>query len=336
MSSAQISDIEFDPDVYASYMQENDPALNAFLASGALVSDSTLNARAAGEAEITSIPFWKDLDNSDENISSDDPGTSATPDKIETGKMVARTVHINNLWETMNLAAEISAQEPMRQIQSRTNNYWVNRMSDRLQGTQTGLFLENEAGTGDMIIDVSIEDGNAAVDANLWSFETFVDGYSTMGENANKLALLAVHPQVMKRMRKENNIEFIQDSVTGLMIPMYNGLRVVEDKKQPVIAGSTSGFRYVSTIYGAGAFALGEALAKRPVAVEFDEKAGNGAGLETLAERKQWIIHPGGYSWVEGTIAGQSPTVAEVSLAVHWNREYDRENVALAFVVTNG
>jgi len=335
MASTQISDIAFDPDVYASYMQENDPALNAFLASGALVSDATLNARAAGEAEITTIPFWKDLDNSDENISSDNPATMATPDKIETGKMVARTVHINNLWETMNLAAEISAQEPMLQIQSRTNTYWVNRMSDRLQGTQTGLFLENEAGTGDMIIDVSTEDGDNAVAGNKWSFETFVDGYSTMGENANKLALLAVHPEVMKTMRKENNIEFIQDSVTGLSIPMYNGLRVIEDKKQPVIAGTTTGFRYVSTIYGAGAFALGEALAKRPVAVEFDEKAGNGAGLETLAERKQWIIHPGGYAWQEATVAGQSPTVAECALPANWARQFERENVALAFIVTN-
>jgi hypothetical protein len=335
MASTQISDIAFDPDVYASYMQENDPALNAFLASGALVSDATLNARAMGEAEITTIPFWKDLDNSDENISSDNPATMATPDKIETGKMVARTVHINNLWETMNLAAEISAQEPMLQIQSRTNTYWVNRMSDRLQGTQTGLFLENEAGTGDMIIDVSTEDGDNAVAANKWSFETFVDGYSTMGENSNKLAMISVHPEQMKVMRKENNIEFIQDSVTGLNIPFYNGLRVVEDKKQPVIAGTTSGFRYVATIYGTGAFGLGEALAKRPVAVEFDEKACDGAGLETLAERKQWIIHPGGYAWQEATVAGQSPTVAECALPANWVRQFERENVALAFVVTN-
>jgi hypothetical protein len=335
MASTQISDIEFDPDVYASYMQENDPALNAFLASGALTSDPILNARAAGEAEVTSIPFWKDLDSSGENISSDDPGSFAVPDKIDTGKMVARTVHINNLWETMNLAAEISAQEPMRQIQSRTNNYWVNRMSDRLQGTQTGLFLENEAGTGDMIHDISLETTVGVDDTNRFNFDAFVDAYSTMGENSNKLALISVHPEQMKKMRKENNIEFIQDSVTGLMIPFYNGLRVVEDKKQPVIAGTTSGFRYVATIYGSGAFGLGEALAKRPVAVEFDEKAGDGAGLETLAERKQWIIHPGGYAWVEGTIAGQSPTVAEVSLAVHWTREFERENVALAWLVTN-
>jgi hypothetical protein len=336
MSTTQIADINFDNDVYASYMQEDDPARNAFIASGAVTVDAILTARAAGEGELTTIPFWKDLDSSSENISSDDPGVSATPDKIETGKMVARNIHINNLWETSNLAAEISSEDPMMQIQSRTSNYWNNRLSARIQGMQTGMFLENEAGTGDMIVDVSIEDGDNATASNLWSFDTFVDGYSTMGENADRLSLLAVHPTVMKQMRKENNIDFVKDDMTGITIPMYNGLRVVEDKSQPVIAGTTSGFRYVSTIYAAGAFGFGQALSKRPVAVEYDEKAGNGAGIETLAERKQWLLHPGGYNWTETTVAGLSPTVAECALAANWTRAFDRENVALAWIVTNG
>lgn len=334
--TTRIADIEFDPDVYASYMQEDDPAKNAFIASGAVSVDPILTARASGEADTTSIPYWKDLDNSSENISSDDPAVFATPDKIETGKMRARRIHINNAWQTADLAAEISGTDPMMQIQSRTSNYWVNRLSLRIQAMQTGMFLENEAGTGDMIEDISIEDGDAATDANKWSFETFVNGYSTMGENANSLSLLAVHPVVMAKMRTENNIEFIQDSVTGLMIPTYNGLRVVEDKRQPVIAGTTSGFRYVSTIYAAGAFGMGQALAETPVEVEREALAGNGAGIETLVERKQMILHPGGYDWTETTVAGISPTVSECALAANWERKFERENVALAWIITNG
>ena len=335
MSTTQISDIAFDNDVYASYMQEDDPSRNAYIASGAIVVDPTLTARAAGPGEITTIPYWKDLDNSSENISSDDPSDMATPDKIGTGTMRARNIHINNLWGTSNLAAEISSTEPMKQIQSRTSNYWNNRLSIRVQGMQTGMFLENEAGSGDMIIDISTQDGDSATAANKFSFDAFVDTYSTMGENADKLKLLAVHPEQMKTMRKENNIEFIKDSETGLMIPTYNGLRVVEDKRQPVIAGTTSGFRYVATIYAAGAFAFGQALSKRPVAVEYDEKAGNGAGIETLAERKQWLLHPEGYDWTETTVAGLSPTVAECALAANWERKFLRENVAMAWLVTN-
>ena len=331
-----ISDIEFDADVYASYMQEDDTAKNAFISSGVIAVDPTLTARANGEADTTSIPYWNDLDNSSENISSDAPGTFATPSGIDTGKMRARRIHINNAWQTSDLAAEVSGQNPIAQIQSRTSNYWVNRLSARVQGMQTGLFLENEAGTGDMIVDVSIEDGDNALAANLWSFDTFVDGYSTMGENANKLALLVVHPVVMKQMRKENNIEFIKDSDTGLMIPFYNEMRVVEDKKQPVIAGTTSGFRYVSTVYAAGAFGMGQALAETPVEVERAALAGNGAGIETLVERKQMILHPGGYDWTETTVAAESPTVAECALPANWVRKFLRENVAMAWIVSNG
>ena len=65
------------------------------------------------------------------------------------------------------------------------------------------------------------------------------------------------------------------------------------------------------------------------------ERAGNGAGVETLVERKQWIIHPEGYKWTETTVAGLSPTVAEVALAANWERVFNRENIKLAFFVHN-
>ena len=73
----------------------------------------------------------------------------------------------------------------------------------------------------------------------------------------------------------------------------------------------------------------------RPVATEYDELAGNGAGVETLVERKQWIIHPEGYNWTESSVAGDSPTTAEVALAANWERKFQRENIKLAFFVHN-
>lgn len=337
MATTRLSDVQFDPDVYASYVRESHPDMNAFVASGVAVTNQQLQQRAAGEGDITTIPYWKDLAYDSENIGSDDPSVFATPDKISTGKMVARNSHINNAWQTANLVSEVlGSEDPMVEIQSKTSNYWENRFEARVQGIVTGLFLENEAGTGDMIYDISIEDGNNATAANLFDFEAFVDARATMGESASKLSLLAVHPVVYTRMIKEQNIEFIQDSETGVMIPTYNGYRVVEDKKMPVIAGTTSGFRYLSVLYKQGAFGYGDAPAKRPVAVEYDELAANGSGIETLVERKQWLIHPEGYKWNEVTVAGDSPTVAECALPANWTRVFERENVGLAFLVTNG
>ena len=338
MSTTRLSDVQFDEDVYATYVQENRPDRNAYTASGVAVTNALLSARAAGEGDITTIPYWKDLDISSENISSDDPTAKATPDKIGTGKQVARNAHINNAWQTANLVSDLlGSQDPMVQIASRTNAYWNNRFEARIQATTTGLYLSNVANNnGDMVVDISQEEGSTATSANKWNFDAFVDTIGTMGESADSLALIAVHPEVMKTMRKEQNIEFIQDSETGIMIPTYNGIRVVEDKKMPVFAGTTDGFRYLSVMYGPGVFGYGDAPAKRPVAVEYDELAGNGAGIETLVERKQWLIHPGGYKWLENTVAGDSPTVAECALADNWERTFDRENVNLAFMVTNG
>lgn len=336
MATTRLSDVQFDPDVYASYVQEDHPDRNAYVASGVAVTNSLLQARAAGEGDITSIPYWKDLAYDSENVSSDDPSSYATPDKIGTGKMVARNAHINNAWQTANLVSEVlGSEDPMSQIQSRTSKYWENRFEARIQAITTGIYLENAAGDEDMIYDVSTEDGDNATDSNKFNFSAFVQARATMGESADMLSLIAVHPKVYTDMVLNQDIEYIQDSETGIMIPFYNGYRVVEDKKLPTIAGTTSGVRYVSVLYKQGVFGYGDAPAKRPVAVEYDELAGNGAGVETLVERKQWLIHPEGYAWQEASVAGDSPTVAECALAANWERQFERENVGISFLVTN-
>lgn len=336
MPTVRLSDVQYDQDVYLSYLQENRTDKNAYVQSGVAVTNRQLQARVNGDGDTTSIPYWKDLDASTENISSDDPAVYATPQEIGTGKMQARRIHINNAWQTANLVSSVmGAENPMRQIASRTAAYWENRFAARIQAATLGIYLSNAAGTQDMIFDVSTEDGNNATAANRWDFGSFVDARATMGESAADLSLLAVHPDTMTQMVKQQQIEFIQDSETGVMIPTYNGYRVVEDKKLPVIAGTTSGVRYVSVLYRPGVFGYADGLPERPVATEFDELAANGAGIETLIERKQWLIHPEGYKWTETTVAAESPTEAEYALPANWERQFERENVGMAFYVHN-
>jgi len=337
MATVRLSDVKWDNDVYLSYMQEDRTAKNAFIASGAAVTNAQLQQRAAGEGDLTTIPYWKDLDATSENLSSDDPDVHATPQKITTDKHTARRVHLNNAWQTANLVASVmGTEDPMRQIATRTAAYWDERFAERVQKTVLGIYLDNiAANSSDMIKDISTQDGTNATAANKFNFEGFVDAVATMGESDDKLTLMGVHPMTLAQMRKENQIDFIQDSETGLLIPFYNGKRVIVDKKLPVIAGTTSGARYVSVLYGAGCIGYGMALPARPVATEYDELAGNGAGVETLVERKQWIIHPEGYNWTESSVAGESPTTAEVALAANWERKFLRENIKLAFFVHN-
>lgn len=336
MATVRLADVQFDEDVYLSYLQEDRPDKNAYIASGVAVTTNELQARANGEGGLTSIPYWKDLNAENENNSSDDPAVKATPEKIGTGLMAARKIFVNNGWQSANLVQSLlGGQDPMRQIASRTSAYWQQRFAARVQAITLGIFNENSAGTGDMIFDVAVEDATAVTADTKWTFDGFVDARATMGESASNLSLLAVHPDTLTQMIKQKDIEYIQDPDIGLQIPTYNGYRVVEDKKLPVIAGTTSGFKYVSVLYKAGAIGYGEGSPRRPVAVEFDEAAGNGAGIETMWERKEWLIHPEGYKFTDASVAELSPTVAEFEAAANWTRQFERENVGMAFFVHN-
>jgi len=112
------------------------------------------------------------------------------------------------------------------------------------------------------------------------------------------------------------------------------GLRVIVDDSMTVTAGSTSGFKYTSVLFGEGAFAYGDGAPLVPVEVERQEAQGNGAGVETLWTRKTWILHPSGYQNT-GTPASFSFTPAELAADAAWSRVVERKNVPLAFLVTN-
>ena len=51
MATVRLSDVQWDNDVYLSYLQEDRTAKNAFIASGAAVTNAQLQERAAGEGD---------------------------------------------------------------------------------------------------------------------------------------------------------------------------------------------------------------------------------------------------------------------------------------------
>ncbi len=94
---------------------------------------------------------------------------------------------------------------------------------------------------------------------------------------------------------------------------------------------------YTTVLFGSGA--LGYAVAEPRVAPGTEiynlPMAGNGGGQQTLHSRINCALHPLGFQWVEGTIAGESPAMADLSQAAHWSRVVQRKAVPLAFLLSN-
>lgn len=337
MAVVQLSDVVI-PDVYTSYQAVNNIENSAFVESGVIARNPLLDQLADGPSDSFTVPYWKDLDQTVEvNYSNDDPSDLAVPQKIGTGQWAARKAYVNQGWSSMDLVAEMLGTNPMQRIRNRTGTYFQRQFNRRVIAMASGVIADNIASnSGDMGLDVSIADGNAAVAANKMSRSTFVAAAYTMGDMVESMLAFAVHSNVMKTMVDNDDIDFIPDSKGQLTIPTFLGRRVIVDDTMPVVAGGTSGFVYTSILFGAGFAGFGKGTPTTPVAVDRVEASGNGGGQETLWERNTWLIHPFGCEWVEGTLAEQSPTIADLKLAAHWNRVLARKNVPLAWIKTNG
>lgn len=328
------------PEVYQSYQAVNSPELTAFAQAGIATNVSALQAFWAVGGKTVHMPFWNDLDSSVEpNYSNDDPADFVTPNNVTTGEMGARKSWLNQAYGAAALVKELAGSDPMQQIRNRFGTYWARQWQRRLLAVAVGVLNENVAnGASDMIINVSIADGNNATEANLFSRDAFVNAGFTMGDLFDSMGVIAMHSMVYRRLVKNEDIIMIPDSNGTLNIPTYMGKRVVVDDGMPVAAGGTSGFIYTSILFAPGAFGFAEQTADVPVEIDRQPLAGHGGATEVIIERKNWIIHPLGYKWNETTVTGPglSPTLANLRLAANWTRVVTRKLVPMAFLLTNG
>jgi len=336
MATTRLSDI-IDVTVFRDLAPVNSPEKTAFFQAGIITANPLLNELASAAGKTAELPFWKDLDGSQEvNYSSDNPANSATPQKIEQGEQIARKALVNQGWQVADLASELAmGAKAMDAIRARTDSYFMKQWQRRLVATTNGVLADNIANdSGDMVVDVASETIAGQSATTKFNRDSFTDAVFTLGDSAEDLEAIAVHSTVKAQMIKNDDIIYMPDSQGNLTIPTYMGLRVIVDDGLTVKAGTTDGFKYTSVLFGQGAFGYGEGSPTVPVEIEREASQGDGGGIETLWVRNTWILHPFGFQNT-GTPAATSFTQAELSTAAVWDRVVERKNVPLAYLVTN-
>ena len=342
MATVLLSDI-IDVTVFQDLPALFDPRKTAFFESGIIASSALLDSLANAAGKTAELPFWNDLDpTADPNLSSDAPGTSATPGNIDQGEQISRKAFLNYGWSASDLATELAmGDSPMTAVRNRIDRWWTHQWQRRLVATCNGVYADNVANdSGDMVSNVSGAT-NADITANtVFTRANFTSAAFTLGDSYDTLSAIAVHYTVYKRMVDNDEIDYIPDSTGRLTIPTYLGLRVIVDANMPyTAAGGTdptdTAPKYTSILFGQGAFGYGEGMPPNPVEIQREAAQGNGAGVETLWSRKTWIIHPFGFK-VAATPAANSFTLTELATAATWDRVIDRNSIPLAFLVTNG
>lgn len=335
MPKTAVADIII-PTEFEKYAIERTAELSAFGQCGIIESAPEFDELAAGGGREVKMPFWKDLSGARQLLSD---AASLTVNKITSDQDIARIHNDAQVWSVNHLAKVISGDDPMQAIIDLVADYWARTDEGILVSCLKGMFAAaSMAGNLLSIKSETIAGQNAGTRLN---GATFVDATQKLGDRADRLTAIAMHSATESALRKLDLIDFIPDSEGKTQIRTFQGRRVIVDDNLPVRAGTTDGLVYTSFLFGPGAFGKGSAkLDSAPLQGGFGTEGVELARVPldsdtVLINRRRYILHPRGVKFNSATVAGDSPTNAELELAANWTRVYENKNVRIVAIEHN-
>jgi hypothetical protein len=305
------------PTIFNNYVQTLTTEKSRLFRSG-IITDLSSMIDAQIEGKTVNMPFFNDLDTSDEEVVLDD-STDLAVGKMTTGQDVSVKLLRGKAFGSTDLSADLTGADPISAVADRFANWWDIRFQKALLASLSGAM--GAANMSANVNDISTLLGAAA----MFDADSFIDSAFLLGDEQGGLTGVAVHSQTLKAMVKADLIDYIPDSAGQLTIPTYMGKLVIEDDGMPV-SGAGADRVFTTYIFGQGAIAYGE---KSPrVAVEVERRALVGMGQEYIVNRRQWVMHPRGVKWI-GTAVGPTPTNAELAVTTNWTRVYDHKLIRI-------
>lgn len=338
------------PTPFTEYSAANTRVLSAFVASGILQQSEVLKEFLVSNGGTTlNKPSWKDVDDDTPRIADATasgvygPTAFPAPARIQSFNEIAVRLNRNMSWSSNTLLGQLAGQDPFTRIADRVSAYWARHLQATVLAILSGVFANNDTVTdashtqGDLSFDVSALAGGA-FQAGLTNFtaEALFDAIQTAGDAKQQFTHLAVHSAVHNRMKKNNLIDFVQDSITGVRLETFQDLILTIDDQMP----NPSGQVYHSYIFVPGALQYDDSLADRQVGTEVVHRpeAGNGNGADELWNRIQWCIHPMGHAYLGTAPAGGPDNTSSANMlaaAASWTRRTpQRKQVGLARLIT--
>jgi hypothetical protein len=340
MAQVQIADVVV-PQIFTQYLVENSMVSTALYQSGVALPNGEMQSQLQAGAQSFTVPFWADLPDVEADITNDDPTINSTAQKVTAAKQVVRKSFVHASWSEMSLASELSGSDALVRVQSRVQAYWDRQWEKRLIATLMGVLYSNVANNGgDMVNDihalagtVTLPGTNIAVPANAFNGLSVINTALTIGDRLSDMQAIAMHSAIYGEALKNNEIQFFKPSDNSMQIPTYKGMAVMVDDN---LTTATAGV-YVTILFGPGAvgYAIAEPRTGFGTEIWRIPSAGNGGGQTTLHSRFDVAFHPLGFAFSGASVAGVSPTQAELALAANWTRAYSqRKSVPLAFLIS--
>ena len=335
MAKTAVADIII-PTLFEKYAIERTAELAQFGQCGIIESDPMFDAIASEGGREVKMPFWKDLTATRQLLSD---SASLTVNKITSDQDIARIQNDGQVWSVNHLAKVMSGDDPMQAIVDLVGEYWARTDEGLIVSSLKGMF--GAATMSGNLLGIHAESIAGQSSATRLNGSTFVDACAKLGDRADRLTAVAMHSATEAALRKLDLIDFVPDSLGKSMLRSFQGRRVVVDDNLPTRAGTTDGTVYTTYLFGQGAFAKGSAK------LDSDTLQG-GFGTEgveiarvpldsdtVLINRRRYVLHPRGVKFTSASVAGDTPTNAELETASNWTRVWEAKNVRIVAVTHN-
>lgn len=328
MAATNLTHIQI-PATWPDYVVEQTAERQTLLQSGVAQRNAQFDALANSPGKTVDLPQWDDLTGADEVIN--DTG-SLTANNVTSDKDIAVILYRGKAFGVNDLAADVAGDDPVNMIADRSAAYWALRQQDVVISNLKGLFASGGALASTHQNAIAIEDGDNAAAANLVSGGAIIETATKLGDAANELSSICMHSTVYAALQKANLITTIRDADNNILFDSYLEKRLWVNDACPKVAGATSGFKYTSYLFAPGAIAMGMGTPKVPVETDRDSLGGN----DYIINRQKWIIHPRGVKFTSSSVAGDSPTNAELETAGNWSKVWADKNIRVVALVSNG
>jgi len=323
MAETRIADVVV-PEVFSGYTFEPWYERSRYFRSGIVSMNSGLNSLLDGGGETFNFPFWQPLAG-DTNVPSET--VSETINNITASKQIAVRQERVKAYGANAISAILAGSEPLDRFANDVREFWTKAYDKNAIAVTQGIYADNVANdSSDLVFDGS---------ASSFTDDGVIDAQGKLGENgvvgrndSEDYVGIAVHPDIYQTMRKNDLIDFVPISGQTRPIPFYMSMEVIVDKNLPIL--STSPNVYLNVIYKTGALQFGQSSARyEPTSLERNE--GVGMGVTEVHTRRVFSVHPVGGAWQGASVAGISPTDAELAAAANWDRVYNKENMRMVF-----
>lgn len=318
---------EFDEEVFAGMMQEEDYWDTTIILSGIVQQDSSIMDLIGEKGNVATIPIYKPLDAFEDNMEAlnNDGMTNNTPVEISGDKQTCMLIQRMKAFQAKDFTKELTGADPMTLIRNKIAGYYNQVWERELMNIAQAVMSVTEL--KDHVLDL----GTKSIEAG-----TIYDAeQAALGDMAGGLGLMVMHSMIFKEYKKMEMVDYDKYVVDGVIqkeitLPTIAGKHVlVTDRFTSTGVGSEA--VYSTYLFGEGAFlSCDKKNYENQYTTNYDPETS--AGIDKFYTKQGKVLHPNGLSLAVDKIVKESPTFTELGTSSNYALKFNPKNVKMGLI----